>query len=77
MNQDLILEKLGAQPFEPFALITNAGDRYEVRHPELAQVAPRHVYVFEWAGKGRLVNDPAILGLRNISAIEPLPSEAA
>lgn len=77
MNRDVVLEKLTAQPFEPFALVTNAGDRYEVRHSELAQIAPRHVYVFQRAGERRLVHDPAIIGHRNVSALKPLPSEAA
>jgi len=77
MNQDTFLEKLKAEPFEPFVVVTNSGDRYEVRHPEFAKVAPRHVYVFQPGAKSGAVRDAAIIGLRNISTLEPLPSEAA
>ncbi len=76
MNENTHLEKLTARPFEPFVIVTNAGERYEVRHPEMAKVAPRHVYVFAPRGNG-LVEDASIVGLRNISALEPVRSGTA
>lgn len=76
MNQEMLLEKLTATPFDPFIIVTNSGDRYRVGHPELAKLTPRHVYVFVPIGDKGLVKDATIIGLRNISALEPL-SEAA
>jgi hypothetical protein len=79
MNQQQFLEKLKAEPFEPFVVVTNSGDRYEVRHPEFAKVAPRHVYVFRPSDSDspHRVQGAYIIGLRNISALEPMPNEAA
>ena len=77
MHEKMLLEKLRAIPFEPFVIVTNSGDRYTVHHPELAKLAPRHVYVFEPRDQEGLVKDASIIGLRNISALEPLPGKAA
>lgn len=77
MNEKVLLDKLRAVPFQPFAIVTNAGDRYEVHHPELARVTPRHVYVFQPVDGSGLVDDATIVGLRNISAVDPLPGRAA
>ncbi len=77
MNEKIILDKLTERRFSPFMIVTNAGDRYEVRHPEFVQVTPRHLYVFPPAGQGRLAREPSIIGLRNVSAIEPLPEGEA
>jgi hypothetical protein len=77
MHQDTFLEKLKDEPFEPFVVVTNSGDRYAVHHPELAMVTPRHVYIFQPSNKPGVVTGASIVGLRNISALEPLSGEAA
>ena len=77
MNEKVIVDKLNATPFEPFVIVTNAGDRYEVRHPEMARMTARHLYVFQQTERHGLFRDPTIVGLRNISALEPLPGRAA
>ncbi len=77
MNEKILLDKLTATPFEPFVIVTNSGDRYEVRHPEVARMTPRHVYVFLPTGRDALFKDATIIGLRNISALEPLAGKAA
>jgi len=76
MNQDTFVEKLNAEPFEPFVVVTNSDDRYEIRHPEMAKVAPRRVYIFRPVDERGWVEEPTIIGLHNISALAPITGEA-
>lgn len=68
-----ILDALNPNRFEPFVVLTNSGDRYEVRHPEMARlVETGSLYVFLRSPSA----DPADplrvvkLSLVNIAALE-------
>lgn len=76
MNPKIVKEELEAKPFEPFVVVTASGDRYLVRHPELAVLASRALYVFE-RGPGDEIDGPVKIGYANITALEPIPEKAA
>ncbi len=63
---------LAQRPFEPFRVIMSSGDRYEVRHPEMAWLTRTTLYV----GTGRIesgVPDEArMCSLLHVATIEPL-----
>jgi hypothetical protein len=45
MNLETLRELLGRAPFEPFELITLAGERHPVKHPEFAILLPSRIVV--------------------------------
>jgi uncharacterized protein (DUF302 family) len=45
MNAETLQELLGRAPFEPFELITSAGERLVVKHPEFALLLPSRIVV--------------------------------
>lgn len=79
MNAKEILKKLKAQPFEPFMIVTSAGDRYEVRHPENLKVVPGGtLYVFApIEDESYNADSPTLVGLHQVSSVEPSPNTAA
>ena len=47
MNAEFIRSILHRQPFEPFEIAMSNGDRYLVKHPELAMLAGARLIVYE------------------------------
>jgi hypothetical protein len=45
MNSESLRELLGRAPFEPFELITTAGERHRIKHPEFAILLPSRIVV--------------------------------
>lgn len=45
MSVESIRELLSRAPFEPFELITTAGERHTVRHPEFAILLPSRLVI--------------------------------
>jgi hypothetical protein len=67
---------LGARPFRPFRLVMSRGERYDVRHPEMAMLTKTNILV------GIDVEDgvPAefkICSLLHVTAVEPLEHASA
>ena len=79
MNSKEIVKKLKSEPFEPFTVITSAGDRYDVRHPENVMVVPGGtLYIsFPIEDEGLTATSPIIVGLHQVASIEPSPNTAA
>lgn len=79
MNVKEIVKKLKSQPFEPFLVVTSAGDRYEVKHPENLQVVRSGtLYIFSPVDDEELtVESPVIVGLHQVTSLEPSPNNAA
>ncbi|HWE06354.1 MAG TPA: hypothetical protein VG274_06580 [Rhizomicrobium sp.] len=69
MKKDLA-ELLALDPFLPFVLVMNSGDRYEVRNPDLAMLAESLLYIMKPRSDRR-----DILRLTEISSLEILGSE--
>jgi hypothetical protein len=45
MNAETLRELLGRAPFGPFELITSAGQRHQVKHPEFAILLPSRIVI--------------------------------
>ena len=67
MLQDL----LRREPFEPFVVVTAAGDRYAVRHPEMALLLQTRLRI-ALTDNGDVTDRAVYVPLLHISAIEDL-----
>lgn len=69
-----IRERVSRTPFLPIRIITSAGDRYDVHHPDLIMVGRRDLTVGTASSK-----DPSIyervsrISILHVAAIEDLP----
>jgi hypothetical protein len=69
-----IKERISKTPFVPIRIITSAGDRYEVSHPDLIMVGRRDITVGTSSKK-----DPAIyeqvsrISILHVASIEDMP----
>ena len=45
MNANVLRELLTRAPFEPFELISSAGERHTVKHPEFAILLPSRIVI--------------------------------
>ncbi|MEM6334218.1 MAG: hypothetical protein AAF823_12850 [Planctomycetota bacterium] len=72
-------DRLKAQPFEPFVLITSDQGRHEVRHPELAiPVKGGRLYLFAPAhDDGSVMASPTVVSLLHVTTIHPHDASAA
>ncbi len=69
MNYETLRELLDRRPFEPFEIRLSNGERYEVRHPEMALLLKSRIII------GDAENDKmTICGLIHINSIETLQS---
>ena len=75
MNVKVIQAELQASPFKPFAVVTASGDRYEVKHPELAIPTKQVLFIFERDANDE-VDLPVKIGYPNITALEPIEQAA-
>lgn len=79
MDQRELFALLRRQPFEPFRLFLTTGERYDVRHPDMALVGRSTVHVGIPAATS--VDGPArevkVLSLASIASAEPLPKRDA
>lgn len=75
-----ITEAVTKSPFQPFEVITSSGDRFTIRHPEMVRVAKGALYVYQDADQpheGEMWSDPAVLPYMHITALVPVPEQAA
>jgi len=69
MSYETLKELLQKQPFEPFEIRLSNGERYEVRHPEMALLLKSRIAVGD-PEKDRMT----IVDLIHINSIEMLQS---
>ena len=63
---------LKARPFQPFRLVTSSGEKYEVRHPEMAFLLRTKIVLgLDPDGQG-IADDWTMISLLHVSAIEPV-----
>jgi len=75
-----ITEAVTKSPFQPFEVVTSSGDRFTIRHPEMVRVAKGALYVYQDAEKpeeGEMWSDPSVLSYMHITALVPVPEQAA
>ncbi|MEM6334749.1 MAG: hypothetical protein AAF823_15555 [Planctomycetota bacterium] len=75
-----ITNALRQEPFRPFEIVLNNGDRYPVEHPEFLTIGVSSLYWFPVIeADGVLVADHgyAVLSIRNVAALKPIAEKAA
>lgn len=73
MTVQTFRDLLSTRPFRPFRLVMSSGERYEVRHPEMAMVMKSDILV--GTDYDEEVEAPArfkICSLLHVTAVEPL-----
>lgn len=76
MPFDSILSMLNARPFVPFCFVTSSGERYEVRHPEMA-VATKAMIAIALPDPDGTPSRLQLLSTLHVSALEPIDTKAA
>jgi len=76
MNPRTLHDELIVRPFHPITVVTSAGDRYTIKHPERAAPAPDQLYIFERPGADEIIK-PIRVSYNHIVAIEPEADAAA
>jgi len=72
MNIEVLRELLRRRPFEPFWVTLSSGDRYEVRHPEMAWLTKTGLYVGLPGNASDLPEWGVFCALPHIAAVETL-----
>lgn len=67
---------LSSRPFKPFRLVMSSGDRYEVRHPEMAMLTRSDLLIGVDAEDG-VPTEFRICSLLHVAAVEPIDLHAA
>ena len=72
MTVQTFREMLAKRPFMPFRLVMSSGEKYEVRHPEMAFLSKTDIYVGIDIADDDIPNHYKICSLLHVTAIEPL-----
>ena len=67
---------LAKRPFESFRVLISSGERYDVRHPEMALLTRTTLYIGTGEDQG-IPEDAAFCSLLHITAVEPLTNGRA
>lgn len=78
MTVQTFRELLSARPFKPFRIIMSSGEKYEIRHPEMAFLTKTDILVGVEIADDNVPAHFKICSLLHVTAIEPLnaPAEA-
>ena len=77
MTVQTFRDLLAAKPFQPFRLVMSSGEKYEVKHPEMAMLLRNDIVVgFEETRDG-LPTRFKVCSLLHVTAIEPLEVSSA
>jgi hypothetical protein len=72
MTVQTFKELLTQRPFKPFRLVMASGQRYDVRHPEMAMLTRTDILVGIDEAEDGVPAEFKICSLLHVSAIEPL-----
>ena len=75
MTVQTFRELLKTRPFKPFRLVMSSGQKYEVRHPEMALLTRTDMLVGVDQADDGVPAEFKICSLLHITAIEPLTPE--
>jgi hypothetical protein len=71
------LRKLWKQrPFEPFRIVTDSGQRFDILGPEYIMVTRTTLVIGEKKNKDEIFDSARQLGVLQVAAIEPLVSQS-
>jgi len=77
MTVETFRQLLTARPFKPFRLVMSSGERYEVRHPEMAFLTRSDILVGIDDTRDGVPADFKICSLLHVTSIEPLVPAAS
>lgn len=63
---------LSAQPFQPFRVVMSSGEKYEVRHPEMAWLTRTTLYVGTGHAQSGVPDEADMCSLLHIATVEPI-----
>ena len=63
---------LKTRPFQPFRVVTSSGERYEVRHPEVAFLTRTKLVLGLDPDSEGTAEDWTMISLLHVTAIEPV-----
>lgn len=66
--RDLLTKK----PFEPFRLVMSSGEKYEIRHPEMAFLSRTCIFVGVDIADDGIPAEFRICSLLHVATVEPL-----
>lgn len=67
---------LKVRPFQPFRMIMSSGERYEVRHPEMAFLLRTKIVLGLDPDSTGVADEWTMVSLLHVTAIEPIPERA-
>ncbi len=68
--------RITRQPFEPFRIVTSAGQEYDVMHPDLVLIGTRWVIVGIPSNKNpHFAEQETKIALLHVTALENLPAD--
>lgn len=73
MTVQTFRDLLSERPFRPFGVVMSSGDRYEVRHPEMAMLLKTDILIGVEDEEG-FPTRFKICSLLHVTAVEPLPT---
>lgn len=76
MTLQTFRDLLTKRPFKPFRLVMSSGERYEVRHPEMAFLTKSDLLVGIEVEDG-IAAEFKICSLLHVATIEPIDMQAA
>ena len=74
MTVQTFRDLLKAQPFQPFRLVMSSGEKYEVKHPEMAWLLRTDILVGIDESRDGLPTRFKICSYLHVTAIEPIDS---
>lgn len=77
MSVQTFRDILKAQPFCPFQVVMSSGEKYEVRHPEMAWLTRTDILIGMDETRDGVPGRYKICSLLHVTAIEPLEVPAA
>jgi len=76
MTVQTFRDLLAARPFKPFRLVMSSGEKYEVRHPEMALLTKSDLLVGTEVEEG-VAAEFKICSLLHVTTVEPIDMQAA
>jgi hypothetical protein len=77
MTVQTFRQLLTERPFRPFRLVMSSGEKYEVRHPEMAWLTRTDILVGIGETDENVPAEFRICSLLHVTAVEPITSATA
>lgn len=68
---------LTARPFEPFRVVMSSGERYDIRHPEMAFLMRTKILIGLDPDRQGISDDWRMISLLHITSVEPVRAKTS